>query len=70
MSDKLETSWFTFGQCHIHDIEEGYFDKDVVVKITAKDPRAEMFRLFGPKWSMQYNDEPDLSLYPSGVITL
>lgn len=63
------TAWFTFGQNHVHRINGFTFDADIVVKITAPDPRARMIELFGPCWSMQYDNESDvcLELYPRGV---
>lgn len=67
MPTKDQTAWFTFGFDHAHAIAGFTFDKDIVVKITAADPRARMFELFGQKWSMQYGTEPDLSFYPRGV---
>lgn len=65
-----QVAWFTFGQCHVHKLAGIVFDKDLVVKITSPDPRAMMFSLFGRKWAMQYDEEPDLSHFPRGVISL
>lgn len=66
----LRTSWFTFGQGHAHHLSGFTYDHDVVAKITAPDPRARMFELFGPKWGMEYGEEPDMSYYPRGVVEL
>lgn len=70
--DKIEpsTAWFTFGQSHAHSIGDVTLDKDCVVKITAPDPRERMFELFGAKWSMQYDKEPNMDYYPRGVFEL
>lgn len=64
------TSYFTFGQSHFHNIEGVIFDRNVVVKINATDPRAEMFKICGPKWSMQYDEPPNMEHFPRGIIEL
>lgn len=66
----MKTSYFTFGQSHFHNINGTVFDKDVVVKITAEFPREVMFKVFGPKWSMEYSKPPDMSFFPKGIKTL
>ncbi len=66
----MTTNYFTFGQDHAHAVRGFTYDKDVIVKITADDPRQVMFDNFGPKWAMQYNEDelPDLLPYfPRGV---
>jgi hypothetical protein len=64
------TSWFTFGQIHVHSIDGKTFDRNCVVKITAPDPRSQMVTYFGVKWAMEYQECPDLAYYPRGVIEL
>ena len=64
------TQWFTFGQCHAHAHAGVTFDKDLVVEITAEDPRSVMFGLFGNKWGMQYDSKPDMRHYPRGIYKL
>jgi len=67
------TSWFTFGQEHVHSVDGRTYDKDVVVKITAyspETPREIMFRYFGPKWSMEYSKEPNMTLFPRGIFEI
>lgn len=62
--------YFTFGQSHAHSVGGFTYDKDVVVEIEAKtsnDARQEMFETFGRKWSMQYDDLPDMTLFRRGV---
>ncbi len=66
MSDK-KVSYFTFGQSHAHAVGGFTYDKDVVVKIVADDPRRVMYEIFGDKWSMEYDELPDLKLFPRGV---
>lgn len=64
----MTTAYFTFGQSHVHSFNGRTLDKDIVLKITAEDPRAEMFRLFGPKWAMQYSNPPRMDLFPGGIV--
>ena len=62
-----QTKYFTFGQNHAHAIDGFTYDKDIVVKITAEDPRAKMVEVFGQKWAFEYNERPDMSFYPRGI---
>jgi hypothetical protein len=66
----VKTSWFTFGQVHIHFVNGKTFDKDCVVKITADDPRKVMVYTFGEKWALEYDREPCMEWYPRGVFEL
>lgn len=66
----LKTRWFTFGQSHVHSVNGKTWDKDCVVKITASDPREEMFRAFGNKWAFEYDSEPNMKHFPRGVFEL
>lgn len=63
----MRTSYFTFGQTHVHSINGRTFDKDTIVKITAEDPRQVMFDTFGPKWAMEYENAPDSRFYSEVV---
>ena len=63
----MKTSYFTFGQSHIHRVNGFTFDCDVIVEITAEDPRDVMFSFFGDKWGMQYDSCPDLEYFPRGI---
>lgn len=63
----MTTQYFTFGQSHVHSMNGFTYDKDVLVKITAENPRQRMFDLFGPKWAMQYDDPPDEQFWPRGM---
>lgn len=64
----MTTSYFTFGQQHVHSVNGFTYDKDVVVKITAEDPRAVMFETFGPTWAFQYDDAPPpMEYFPRGI---
>lgn len=69
---KLETSYFTFGPFHIHQVDGVIFNKDIIVKITAEDPRERMFQLFGGKWSLQYGELPErfMERFPRGIIDM
>ena len=66
------TSYFTFGQIHTHSCNGITLDKDCVVKITAADPRARMFELFGRQWGFEYQDMPAerLKYFPRGIIAI
>ena len=56
----LKTRWFTFGQCHAHAVDGFTYDKDVVVQITAPEPRDVMVETFGTEWSHEDPVEPTL----------
>lgn len=64
------TRYFTFGQSHTHRVAGYTFDKDVVVKITGREPRDVMFEQFGPKWAFEYTELPDMKLFPRGIVDL
>lgn len=67
---EAKTAWFTFGQAHRHNINGTIFDKDTVVEITAVDPRQVMFDTFKNKWSMHYDEPPDMQHFHKGIIKL
>lgn len=65
--------YFSFGHGHVHRLNNKTFDVDCLLEIEAEDvgkARDIMFENFGPKWSMQYNDLPDMRHFPRGVMTL
>lgn len=67
---KEVTHYFTFGQDHAHRLPKITLDKDIVISITAEDPRAKMFELFGPKWAFEYAKLEDVGVekyYPRGI---
>jgi hypothetical protein len=68
----MKTRYFTFGQSHVHVINETIFDRDVIVEITSEDPRTDMFNTFLDKWAFEYENlnKIDLSLFPKGIINL
>ena len=70
----MATSYFTLGQNHLHVLvdgeEERIIDSNTVIKITAENPRERIFSLFGPKWSMEYNEPPEMSSFPGGIYEL
>ena len=49
MTEPVTTSYFTFGYGHAHAVNGFTYDKDIVVRITAPDPRAVMHQWFGRK---------------------
>lgn len=69
----MKNHYFTFGQAHRHVIKSVVYDKDCVVAIKAKDAglaREKMFKLFGAKWSMQYDELPEMIYFPRGVFKI
>ena len=63
----MKTSYFTFGQTHVHSVNGKTWDKDVIVQITAEDPLQVMFDTFGRQWAMEYDKPPQLDLFPKGI---
>lgn len=66
-STTLTTRYFTFGFDHAHAVDGFTYDKDIVVRITAPDPRAVMFETFGMQWSFMYDHPPDMKFFPRGI---
>lgn len=72
----LQTSYFSFGIGHECTIDGVVYDANGLLKITARDPRAVMIRMFGQRWAFEYSskDLDDLSpnkrrqYWPRGVI--
>ena len=65
-------SYITFGQNHIHKIDNQIYDKDTVCEIEAETSdlaRKKAFEVFSTKWAFQYDKLPDLSYY-KGVVRL
>lgn len=63
----MKTSYFTFGQKHVHLVGGFTYDKDLVVKITAENPREIMYSNFSNQWSSEYDKKPDMSFFPRGI---
>lgn len=65
----MKTSYFTFGQSHLHRIDDFIYDKDIIVKITSEDPRATMCELFGREWGHEYDEAhaPNTKNFPRGI---
>ena len=68
-------TYITFGQVHIHKIQERIIDKDCVVVITtnsAREGRERAFELFGSAFSFEYPekywDESKMRYFPRGYI--
>ncbi len=66
----MKTSYFTFGQVHTHSFNGKTLDKDIVLRITAEDPRAVMVKYFVQKWAMEYDEPPRMDLFPRGIYDL
>lgn len=63
----MKTHYFTFGQTHTHSFNG--VTLDVVVKITAEDPRKKMFEYFGDKWGFEHKKLEDVGIeyYSKGI---
>ena len=69
----MKKYYFTFGQSHTHSFNGMTLDKDIVMEIEAKDSnsaREIMFGFFGDKWSMQYNEKPNMDYFPRGILSI
>lgn len=65
--------YISFGQNHAHRHGKVTLDKDCIGAIEAPDEdtaRDKAFEWFGPKWSMLYNQEPNMEYFPRGIINL
>jgi hypothetical protein len=65
--------YFTFGFGHAHAVGGVTYDKDCVVAVEAEDStaaREHMFATFGRKWAFQYDELPEMSYFPRGVLRL
>jgi len=65
--------WITFGQVHVHSINDNTIDKDCVVEIQAEDEeqaRDKAFEMFGPQFCFLKAYEPDMSYFPRGIIKI
>ena len=65
--------YITFGQSHVHRVNNKTFDKDCVAVIeapTMEEGRKQAFSLFDAKFHNQYNNLEDVKLeyYPRGLI--
>ena len=66
--------YITFGQSHVHRVNDITFDCDSVACIRAVDEgaaRAIAFDLFGSKWFTSYTEETiNLKYFPRGVFNV
>lgn len=66
--------FLSFGQTHAHAIPgHPTFDKDTICVITAESNEAARkiaFDTFGAKWCFIYEEKPDMSFFPRGLIKL
>lgn len=63
--------YFTFGQQYRHEPHPAGGHPDGWFTIEAPgegEAREKMFELCGPKWAMQYDEQPDRSMYPRGEL--
>lgn len=65
--------YVSFGQVHAHRVAGKTFDLDALAEIEAPDreeARKIAFEAFGPKWAFLYEEVPDMSFFPRGIIKL
>jgi len=70
---RARSFYITFGQIHVHSIEGKTFDKDCVAKIQEKDfdkAREKAMIIFKGKFCFLYEEIPDMSYYPRGIIEI
>lgn len=66
----MKAFYFTFGQDHVHRVAGYTWDCDVVCKIMANNMSHAlqiMFDNFDARWSMAYDQEPEMHYFPRGV---
>lgn len=67
-------TYFTFGQVHIHKIDNHTLDKDCVIEVeghSEDDCRSKVYNAIGDKWAFSYPDTPPpMHYFPRGIIKL
>ena len=68
-------TYITFGQAHIHKINNKIFDKDCIAVIECNTPeegRKKAFEIFGTKFCFEYPesyfDHSKMNFFPRGYI--
>lgn len=75
---KVRKTYFSFGHGHKHLIQTLIGDEEIshilgvntLLCVKGDDPRGTMFKLFGDKWSFQYDKIPDMHFFPLGIYEL
>lgn len=66
--------YFSLGQNHskILPTKKGIvtLDRNTLIKITHVDPRSEMQRIFKDEWDGEYEELPDMTLFPKGIFDI
>jgi len=65
--------YITFGQIHTHSINGKTLDKDTVAVIKAENKeqaREIAFKFLGRTWCFVYEEIPDMSYFPRGLINI
>lgn len=63
----------TMGQAYTHSVVGKTIDKDCVVEIEAENydkARTIAFEVFGGKFCSMYEEIPNMSFYPRGIIKI
>lgn len=73
----MHKTYITFGQDHVHRVNEVILDKDCVAIIESNDPtegRAIAFELFGPRFCFEYPEaywNPEsMKYFPRGYVNV
>jgi len=65
--------YLSFGQVHTHSVRGITYDKDCICIIESEsyeNARKIAFDTFGDKWCFLYEETPDMSFFPRGLIIL
>lgn len=75
IDEETMKTYITFGQAHIHRVNNKIFDKDCVAVIEAESESAARkiaFEHFGPVWSFSYPEDrwgkDEMKYFPRGLI--
>ena len=69
----MEKFYGSFGQNHAHAYNGRTYDKDCIIEIEANskgEAHDKMFEVFGTKWSMLYDQVPNMEYFPRGIMNL
>lgn len=69
----MKKFYVSFGQIHTHIMGDQMFDRDCIAEIRSEsreEAHEKAFELFGYRWSMLYDNIPDMSYFPRGIIEI
>ena len=65
--------YISFGQAHTHSVAGKTLDRDTIAVIAAEnkdDAREKAFKVFEQKWCFVYEELPDMSFFPKGLVNV